>query len=130
MEVKELIGRTIVSISVGDETYINCSDGSKWRFYHEQDCCESVTLTDSHVMPNVPCNILDASYDCETGEEEYGDTWTKSTYTFETNEGPMILEWIGTSNGYYSEDVCLQRMTNDGYWRSFYLDQKEEFNWL
>ena len=131
MEIKELLNRTIKSIYVGDETYINCTDGSEWRFYHEQDCCESVALDEKvSLNPITPCTILDVSYACETGEESWGDTWTRSTYSLVTSEGPMILVFHGQSNGYYSEDVCLQRKTKGGVWRSFYWNNADEYDGL
>lgn len=47
-EVSELLGKTLVAITGADEgnneIIFECSDGSKYRMHHEQDCCESVQL--------------------------------------------------------------------------------------
>ncbi|MDQ3816997.1 MAG: hypothetical protein M3362_04815, partial [Acidobacteriota bacterium] len=48
-EITELVGKTLTEIvgGVGDEqlTFI-ANDGTEWRMYHKQDCCESVTVED------------------------------------------------------------------------------------
>ena len=56
VEVKDLLGKTLVSVEK-DRTYNNDSgnndrlifttnDGEEYQMYHDQDCCESVTLED------------------------------------------------------------------------------------
>ena len=43
MEISKLLGKTIVKINnTIDEIHIACEDGSEFRMYHSQNCCESV----------------------------------------------------------------------------------------
>lgn len=47
MGVEVLIGKILTSIEINeDKSRIiwSCSDGSKYLMYHDQDCCESVTI--------------------------------------------------------------------------------------
>ena len=49
-EVSELLGKTLVAITGADEgndeIIFECSDGSKYRMFHDQECCENVTIED------------------------------------------------------------------------------------
>jgi len=46
-EISELIGKTVVSIDKKeDELIFICATGEKYKMYHSQDCCESVTIDD------------------------------------------------------------------------------------
>lgn len=49
-EFNELNGRTILFVEglkpESEEVTFYCADGSKWRMWHSQDCCESVSLND------------------------------------------------------------------------------------
>ena len=43
----DLLGKTLVEVVVkDDEVYFTCDDGTKYKMYHMQDCCESVYLED------------------------------------------------------------------------------------
>ena len=45
----ELMGKTLVSIQVSpdeDEIFFTTNRGEVYRMYHEQDCCEWVTIED------------------------------------------------------------------------------------
>lgn len=47
VEVSELKGKTIIDIvKNGDELLFTCSDGSKYKMCHWEDCCESVSIED------------------------------------------------------------------------------------
>ena len=49
MNITELIGKILTNIIVSenkDEIHFVCDDGSQYKMYHEQDCCESVTIED------------------------------------------------------------------------------------
>ncbi len=50
----QLVGHTMTSVSAsGDEMIFTREDGKQFRFYHERDCCESVSIYDV-------CGPLDA----------------------------------------------------------------------
>lgn len=112
-DISELVGKTITSIDGleegSDEATFICSDGTKFVMYHEQDCCESVSIDDvcGDVEDLIGSPILKAeevSSDASGVEHEYADysaTWT--FYHIHTIKGTVTVKWYGTSNGYYSE---------------------------
>ena len=112
--VDVLKGKTLSSITgeVGDgEVVFVTTDGERYRMYHEQDCCESVSLEDivGDLQDLVGSEILIAEEvegESPTDFEEYeSHTWT--FYKFATRKGYVDLRWLGSSNGYYSEGVSF-----------------------
>lgn len=110
LDINILVGKTIVSIEGmekdSDRIIIRCSDGEDYIMYHEQECCESVCVTDvcGDVQDLIGSKILKA--ECSTNESdncEESFTWT--FYKFATIKGSVDLRWYGESNGYYSESV-------------------------
>lgn len=124
-EFKELKGKVLSYIEVSrknDEIIFICDDGSKYKMYHRQDCCESVEITD------VNGDILDLLNSEVTIDEErvnddnYRDdceseTWT--FYTIATKKGYVDIRWHGESNGYYSESVDFAKADKDGVFRRY-----------
>ena len=48
-DVNELLGKTLSDIQVNDskdEIKFICEDGTSYLMYHDQDCCESVSIDD------------------------------------------------------------------------------------
>jgi len=128
--VKELIGKTLTKIDKSsDELIFHCETGEKYKMYHDQDCCESVTIEDicgdlndligtpivlaEEVSNEDFVNSFNSKFTIETdwGEkrDEEGNyapescTWT--FYKFITRKGYVDIRWFGQSNGYYSERV-------------------------
>lgn len=115
-----LMGKTIANIQ-GLKKYSECvqiyfTDGSYLSMYHEQDCCESVTLEDfdNDAQSLIGGDIIriEECISNESDEEfnplndyDYSYTWT--FYTIITSKGTMKLRWYGASNGYYSEGITL-----------------------
>lgn len=88
-----------------------CDSGTVFTMYHEQDCCEDVRLEDvagdpQHLIGRPITLALESS---KTGTDvDHGHaTWT--FYRIGTVMGTVVLRWLGTSNGYYSEDVTFAR---------------------
>lgn len=114
--VSELKGRTLSSIigGVGDgEIVFVTTEGERYRMFHQQDCCESVSVEDivGDLQDLVGSEILLAEeVDGETPadfEAYESHTWT--FYKFATRQGYVDIRWLGTSNGYYSESVSFCR---------------------
>lgn len=114
--VSELKGRTLSSIigGVGDgEIVFVTTEGERYRMFHQQDCCESVSVEDivGDLQDLVGSEILLAEeVDGETPadfEAYESHTWT--FYKFATRRGYVDIRWLGTSNGYYSEGVSFCR---------------------
>jgi hypothetical protein len=111
---KELEGKTIMKIGVDENDYdeINtiwfyCSDESRYEMYHEQECCEHVTveeITGGDLGDLIGDEILLAEVttnrdDCPGGSETY------TFYRLKTIRTTVTIRWHGRSNGYYSEEV-------------------------
>lgn len=119
-EVSELLGKTLVSITGADEgsdeIIFECSDGSKYRMYHEQECCESVLIEDvcgyvnslignPLTMAEDISNIMD-----NPAVDKWTDSCTWTWYKFATVKGYVTIRWYGESNGWYSERVDFEKM--------------------
>lgn len=93
------------------EVYFYLEDGSCYKMYHEQDCCESVWLSD--VCGDVDDLLLSEIHHAEerttTGEDDWG-TNTHTFYDIQTAKGCVNLRWVGESNGYYSESVYIVKV--------------------
>lgn len=119
---EEMVGRTMKSaVRDGDEIIFTAEDGHKFRFYHSQDCCESVSIDDVcgdlNDLVRVPLVMAERadSEPPERGPDDYvpeSETWT--FYRFATEKGFVTVRWYGTSNGYYSESVDIQHLGPNG----------------
>ena len=115
----ELVGKTIVAtsgIKAGDSAYtFHLSDGSVVSFYHEQDCCESVSVCAVNGDPKqlLYKKIIFAEEDNPLEHPLVGDmsnaySHTITTFTIKTEGGwQMEVVWVGESNGYYNESVSI-----------------------
>ena len=113
-EFDELLGRTLYKAeSDGEELTLYLSDNNYVRFYHSQDCCESVYIEsicgDLNDLVGAPVLVAEEVFNYEAeplsaGEESY--TWT--FYKFATRKGYVDVRWYGSSNGYYSESVSVE----------------------
>jgi hypothetical protein len=113
-----LAGKTIVSIEGltqdSSEVTIFTKSGGIFKFFHYQDCCENVYLSDfeNDISSHEGALILSAE---ELSNEEIellepppdndSESYTWTFYTINTDRGSLWLRWIGESNGYYSEEM-------------------------
>jgi hypothetical protein len=107
-KIEDLIGKTVWSYERTNDTLTFMLDGQvKIRFYHEQDCCESVYIEDivGDLEDLVGHPLITAEERRESGGTEDGDSSTWTFYEFATIKGYVTVRWLGTSNGYYSESV-------------------------
>ncbi len=109
-EFSALKGEVVVGFEQVDEEYILIETLDDWLYilYHQQDCCESVTVEDIVGDPKdfFGQEILLAEERTEEGEGE-SSTWT--FYTMRCVKGSLDIRWYGISNGYYSESVsCVK----------------------
>jgi hypothetical protein len=90
--------------------------------YHEQNCCESVTVEDvcgdvsdligspilyaEVVTSNTAGEMLKVGTPVDPDDEGYEhESFTWTFYKIGTIKGGVTIRWYGTSNGYYSEAV-------------------------
>lgn len=108
-----LKGETLVSVEgveVGkDEVTIKTKSGRTFRMYHDQDCCESVAISRCSSIYCGADGILVQEAE-EKIERDIPCSESGTRTTFIVNKGhydSFFIEWIGESNGYYSEDVSF-----------------------
>lgn len=120
MEFRDLKGKTLKSIIIekgDDDDFILFTDleGKRYKLYHQQQCCESVTIEDicGDIADIIKSPILVAE---EVNHEQdvkpegvekdvHEDSFTWTFYKLDTCKGGVTIRWFGESNGYYSESV-------------------------
>lgn len=117
VDFADILGKTITKIAgaeAGSEYILfECSDGSKYLMFHQQDCCEYVYVEDicGDVENLIGYPLLKAeetSSKEDVASEDYSATWT--FYYLATIKGYVDIRWYGTSNGYYSEEVDFAKV--------------------
>lgn len=114
MDLSGILGKTIVSVSgmfkESDEIILTFSDGEFVKFYHGQDCCETVDVEDVCGDPKdlIGYPLVVAREAILERSDECGYHETSTFYEFATNKGSVTIRWFGRSNGYYSERVDFE----------------------
>lgn len=112
IDISELVGKILTDIeNNGKEIIFTTISGDKYKMYHEQNCCESVSVDDINGdlndLLNSPITLADES--SNSGEEDWNHfTWT--FYRLATVKGYVNIKWYGTSNGYYSESISFVKL--------------------
>ena len=117
--VKNMVGLTFNKVEQDGDDLVFIGD-RKFRFYHEQDCCETFQLVemegDLSYLEGSPLVLAEEISSEETPELkekagclDYSYTWT--FYKFATAKGYVTVRWVGDSNGYYSEEVDVVEVT-------------------
>jgi hypothetical protein len=113
-EFNILLGKTLKSVENNKNETIEfiCDDGSSYRQYHSQDCCESVQvediigdLGDLIGSPILLAEETTSDKNPEGIEKQYQDSFTWTFYKLSTIKGSVTIRWYGDSNGCYSESV-------------------------
>jgi hypothetical protein len=91
--------------------------------YHSQDCCEFVSIDD--IVGDLddllysPITIAEVRTSREVQPWEdpdgYRDSFTWTFYVLATVKGYVTIRWYGSSNGYYSESVNFEKLTEYNY---------------
>ena len=122
--IEKLHGLTLSSVEAHeDEIIFTAVTGERFKMYHEQDCCESVTVDDvcgdwddligEPLLIAEETSSADAVHHYGQGDlaldtsvnHAESETWTY--YRLGTRKGGVTIRWYGASNGYYSEAVYL-----------------------
>ena len=115
MGFEVLIGKTLIKINeTNKELIFHCDDNKVYKMYHEQDCCENVSIEDiiGNLDDLIGSPVTMAEMESNSGKDE--DEWETYTWTFyklATIKGYVTIRWYGTSNGYYSESVNFKDVT-------------------
>jgi hypothetical protein len=116
----ELLGKTLKSLEMrqGVEIEFTTTDNDIYKLYHEQDCCESVSIEDieGNLADLVGHPLLQAE---EVSDEDYikghkfdyePESYSWTFYKLATIKGYVTIRWLGQSNGYYSESVSFTKI--------------------
>jgi len=120
VEFEALKGKTLTKVTVNDdkdEIVFECADGSSYRMYHSQDCCESVSIEDicGELQNLIGHEILEAYESTSTKDpapHDNPESYTWTYYRIRTMYDTVVIRWYGESNGYYSESVDFVRLKN------------------
>lgn len=106
-----------------DEVTFITTDGCIYKMYHQQECCESVSINDFvgniDDILNTPIEIAEerTSYNGHEGPiDRYDTSYTWTFYSLATVKGYLDIRWYGTSNGYYSESVEIYERTPQDFY--------------
>jgi hypothetical protein len=127
MSIDLLIGKILIDITVDevqDKIKFVTDHGETYCMYHENDCCESVTIEEiiGDMRDLIGAEIIeaeeivssgDASGKCTPPMNSYDESYTWTFYKIGSTKGFVTIRWYGTSNGYYSESVSFERMSLD-----------------
>lgn len=108
----ELVGLTVESITgLGDDDVVILAGGRKFKMYHDQDCCEHVTIKTVTGDPLllVGSRITAAEQTSpDLPDEGTNESFTWTEFVIRTaNRKKLTILWFGSSNGYYSEGVSF-----------------------
>ena len=110
-DMKDMVGKKVLGIYYDEENFQILTDDCVYAFYHQQDCCESVLLTQVDGISDkiIGSRIVIAEVATDEKDTEYGHiTWT--FYKIGTNKGMIDFRWQGESDGGYSEIVNLVKI--------------------
>lgn len=116
--INELIGKTLTNVIVGgdmESIVFESACGKRYQMSHHQRCCENVRIEDlcGDVTDLVGSPILQAdestNNDLQPGQESC-ESFTWTFYRITTMKGQVVIRWLGTSNGYYSESVHFEEI--------------------
>lgn len=116
-DIREMEDLVFSQVVATDDLLVFQNDAVRYRFYHDQDCCESVYIEDiiGDLDDLVGSPILQAEEVSYSKDDEYAPLsdshedflWT--FYKFSTIKGSVTIRWYGSSNGYYSVSVNVSK---------------------
>lgn len=117
-DIAEFKGKTPIKIEVfkntgttdGDNIVFCFSDGSTYKMYHQRDCCEDVWIQDvtGDIQKLVGWPLL-SSKEVSYKENDCSGSTTWTFYHLRCQIESVTIRWNGSSNGYYSESVDIEK---------------------
>jgi hypothetical protein len=120
LDIDELFGKTLTKIdNTSTEILFYTTEGDTYKMYHEQDCCENVSVEDiagdlSDLIGSPITMAEESAFSKENPPgvptKEYQESWIWTFYKLATVKGYVTIRWYGESNGYYSESVDFVKL--------------------
>ncbi len=134
--ISQLLGKVLTSIvkEGNDKIIFVVNDGTQYKMYHSQSCCESVSIEDINGdlqdLVGYPILVAEENSSSEYTDEQkaekekskleegddyydYDESFTWTFYKLATIKGYVDIRWYGSSNGYYSESVDVVLVGSD-----------------
>lgn len=115
VNVDEMLNQTFSKVWADEDTVTFQNNEVRYVLYHEQNCCESVVVEeiigDLEDLENLPLLIAREDSNVEGEELDNEESYTWTFYSFATFKGYVTIRFLGTSNGYYSEEVYCRKET-------------------
>jgi hypothetical protein len=104
----------IDGLSEGSERVEFFTSVGNFTMQHRQDCCEAVSVKDicGDVDDLINSTVFSAEETSNTGSSADSDSATWTFYHIKTQKGVVTIQWLGESNGYYSESVDFDVLTS------------------
>jgi len=113
VDVNDMLGKTFSKVWSDVDTVTFENDEVRYTLYHQQDCCETVVVEDIcgdlEDLEGWPLLISREDSNADDPETCDGESYTWTFYNFATFKGYVTIRFLGTSNGYYSEDVDCRK---------------------
>ena len=114
IDFSELKNKTFEKIFRYDDAVFFMNPENNYVLYHDQDCCEDVYIEDisGDLSDLVGHKILVAEASSQNDESaDESATWTFFKLTTLTSN--VTIRFYGSSNGYYSEDADLYKLSDE-----------------
>jgi hypothetical protein len=112
MNINDMVGKVFTSVTQDGGEMVFANETERFRFFHYQDCCESVHIDD--IVGDLSDLVGEPLLMAEevSGEapvlDDYHDVVEWTFYKFATRKGYVDVRWMGESNGYYSTSVDME----------------------
>ena len=109
MPFSDLKGKTLIRIEINEDReriIFFVDDGTAYESVHLQDCCEDVAIERVEGCLEHVTGLLILEAEETVGEVNFASEWESCTHTLQrirTERGEVMFDWLGCSNGYYTE---------------------------
>ncbi len=115
--LKHILGQTIIKCegaeSNSKEIVFELDNGKRFQMYHDQDCCECVSIESvkgkiDNILNSPVISALESVSNTNpliSKVKPSDDSFTWTQFKIKTAKGTVRIRWLGESNGYYGEGV-------------------------
>jgi len=117
-KISNLIGKTLSRIEQidNDELIFTTFTGEKFKLFHDQFCCESVSIADIcgdlYDLLDSPILIAEEVSQQKDDPEDEDNSGTWTFYKFSTIKGSVTVRWFGYENT-YSVSVDFEKIEEE-----------------